>query len=467
MERKNAWLNYSKEQFEAVEATATAYKAFLDHGKTERECVRLAVDMAKDAGYTSLREAIRQGKQLKPGDKLYDTQMQKALLLFHIGEKPLEEGLNIVGAHIDSPRIDIKQNPLYENSELAYADTHYYGGIKKYQWVARPLALHGVVAKKDGTVLNIVIGEDESDPVVGISDLLIHLSQEQMTKKASEVITGEGLDIILAGQPLEGEEKDAVKAQLVKILKDKYDIEEEDFLSAELEAVPAEKARDFGLDRSMILGYGHDDRVCAYAEIQAMLSLPEVPEYTACCILTDKEEIGSVGATGMEAKFFENALFEILHLCGPHAGMGLRRALANSRMLSCDVSAGFDPMFADAFEKKNAAMLGRGVCYNKFTGARGKSGSNDANAEFIGRVRACMDDAGVAWQTAELGRVDLGGGGTIAYICALYGMEVIDSGVAVLNMHAPQEIISKADLYEAIRAYTAFLKHMGPRNDEI
>ena len=467
MERKNAWLNYNEKQNEAVEAAATAYKAFLDHGKTERECVREAVEMVKEAGYRSLREAIRKGEPLKPGDKLYDTQMQKALLLFHIGEKPLEEGMNILGAHIDSPRIDIKQNPLYENTDIAYADTHYYGGIKKYQWVARPLALHGVVAKKDGTVLNIVIGEDESDPVVGISDLLIHLSQEQMTKKASEVITGEGLDIILAGKPLEGEEKDAVKAQLVKILKDKYDIEEEDFLSAEIEAVPAEKARDFGLDRSMILGYGHDDRVCAYAEIQAMLSLPEVPEYTACCILTDKEEIGSVGATGMEAKFFENAVFELIQLCGGKACLGVRRALANSRMLSCDVSAGFDPMFADAFEKKNAAMLGRGVCYNKFTGARGKSGSNDANAEFIGRVRACMDDAQVAWQTAELGRVDLGGGGTIAYICALYGMEVIDSGVAVLNMHAPQEIISKADLYEAIRAYTAFVTNMGPRSDEM
>ena len=467
MERKNAWLTYSEKQAEALEALSASYKAFLDHGKTERECVREAVAMAKEAGYVSLREAIRAGKALKPGDKLYDTQMQKALLLFHIGGKPLEEGLNIVGAHIDSPRIDVKQNPLYENGELAYADTHYYGGIKKYQWVARQLAIHGVVAKKDGTVLDVVIGEDESDPVVGISDLLIHLSQEQMVKKASEVITGEGLDVILAGQPLKDEEKDAVKAGLIRILKEKYGIEEEDFLSAELEVVPAEKARDFGLDRSMILGYGHDDRVCAYAEIQAMLSLPEVPEYTACCILTDKEEIGSVGATGMQAKFFENAICEILALCGAKGDLSLRRALAGSRMLSCDVSAGFDPMFADAFEKKNAAMLGRGVCYNKFTGSRGKSGSNDANAEFLGRVRACMDDAEVNWQTAELGRVDLGGGGTIAYICALYGMEVIDSGVAVLNMHAPQEIISKADLYEAVRAYTAFLTKMGPRCDEM
>ena len=467
MERKNAWLNYSDKQLEAVEATASAYRVFLDHGKTERECVREAVDMAKEAGYKSLREAIREGRALKPGDKLYDTQMQKALLLFHIGEKPLEEGMNILGAHIDSPRLDIKQNPLYENTDLAYADTHYYGGIKKYQWIARPLALHGVVARKDGSVLEIAIGEDDNDPVVGVSDLLIHLSQDQMAKKASEAVTGEGLDIIMAGKPLQGEEKDAVLAQLLKILKEKYGFEEEDFLSAELEAVPAEKARDFGLDRSMILGYGHDDRVCAYACIQAMLSLPEVPEYTACCILTDKEEIGSVGATGMEAKFFENALCEIVHLNGKHGGLTLRRTLANSRMLSCDVSAGFDPMFAEAFEKKNAAILGRGVCYNKFTGARGKSGSNDANAEYLGRLRACMDDAEVAWQTAELGKVDQGGGGTIAYICALYGMEVVDSGVAVLSMHAPQEIISKADLFEAVRAYTAFLTHMGARNDVI
>ena len=423
--------------------------------------------MARQAGYKSLQEAIRAGEPLDPGEKLYDTQMKKSIVLFHVGAHKLEAGMNILGAHIDSPRIDIKQNPLYENSELAYADTHYYGGIKKYQWVARPLALHGVVAKKDGTLLDIVIGEDENDPVVGISDLLIHLSQEQMAKKASEVITGEGLDIILAGQPLAGEEKDAVKAQLLKLLKEKYGLEEEDLLSAELEAVPADKARDFGLDRSMILGYGHDDRVCAYACLEAMLSLPDIPEYTACCILTDKEEIGSVGATGMESKFFENALSELIYLNGQEPTMTLRRALANSRMLSCDVSAGFDPLFADAFEKKNAAMLGRGVCYNKFTGARGKSGSNDANAEFIGRLRACMDDANVAWQTAELGKVDLGGGGTIAYICALYGMEVIDSGVAVLSMHAPLEIINKADLYEAIRAYGAFLTHMGPRSDEM
>ena len=467
MERKNAWLRYSDEQLQALEATSAAYRLFLDHGKTERECVTEAVEMAREAGYVSLSEVIRRGEPLKPGTKVYLAQMKKALLLFHIGEQPLEAGLNIIGAHIDSPRIDIKQNPLYEDTDIAYADTHYYGGIKKYQWVARALALHGVVIRKDGSAVSIAIGEDENDPVVGISDLLIHLSQDQMAKKASEVVKGEALDIMLAGRPLKDVEKDAVKGRLLALLKERYGIEEEDLQSAEIEAVPAEHARDYGLDRSMILGYGHDDRVCAYAELQAMLSLPAVPKYTACCILTDKEEIGSVGATGMEAKFFENAVYELIALCGGNAALGVRRALANSRMLSCDVSAGFDPMFAEAFEKKNAAMLGRGVCYNKFTGSRGKSGSNDANAEFIGRVRACMDDAQVAWQTAELGRVDLGGGGTIAYICALYGMEVIDSGVAVLNMHAPQEIISKADLYEAIRAYTAFAVNMGPRCDEI
>jgi aspartyl aminopeptidase len=458
MERKNAWLNYSSKQLEAVEATATAYKAFLDHGKTERECVREAVEMAREAGYVSLREAIREGRALKPGDKLYETQMQKALLLFHIGEKPLEEGLNILGAHIDSPRIDLKQNPLYENNDIAYADTHYYGGIKKYQWVARALALHGVVAKKDGSVLSIVIGEDENDPVVGISDLLIHLSQEQMTKKASEVITGEGLDIILAGRPLEGEEKDAVKAQLVRILKEKYGIEEEDLLSAELEAVPAEKARDLGLDRSMILGYGHDDRVCAFAELKAVLELTGIPAYTCCGMLVDKEEIGSVGATGMRSNYLENAVAEILELQGAYSELNVRRALRNSRMLSCDVSAGFDPMYAGAFEKKNAAWLGRGVCFNKFTGSRGKSGSNDANAEYMAKLRRIMDENKVCWQTAELGKVDQGGGGTIAYICALYGMEVIDSGVSVLNMHAPMEIISKADLYESVKAYKAFMQ---------
>ena len=458
MERKNAWKQYDEQALSQVEKAAQGYRAFLDQGKTERECAAQAIAMAKTWGYTDLEDAVKAGKQVKPGDKLYLSQMGKAVMLFHVGKQPLENGLNIVGAHIDSPRIDLKQNPFYEDGDIAYADTHYYGGIKKYQWVARALALHGVVAKKDGTVVNIVIGEDEDDPVVGISDLLIHLSQEQMTKKANEFIGGEGLDIMLAGRPLADEEKEPVAAMLLKILKDKYGLEEEDMLSAEIEAVPAGRSRDYGLDRSMILGYGHDDRVCAFAELEAMKLLPAVPEYTCCCLLADKEEIGSVGATGMRARYFENAVAELLFLAtGQDSGLALRRALSRSRMLSCDVSAGFDPLYASAFEKKNAAFLGRGVCYNKFTGSRGKSGSNDANAEFIGRLRKIMDDHGIAWQTAELGKVDLGGGGTIAYICALYGMEVIDSGVPVLSMHAPQEIISKADLYEAIRAYAAFM----------
>ena len=383
--------------------------------------------------------------------------MNKAVLVFLIGKKPLAEGMNIVGAHIDSPRLDLKQNPLYEDGDFALADTHYYGGIKKYQWVARELALHGVVVKKDGTTVQICIGEKEDDPVVGVSDLLIHLSQDQMAKKLSEAITGEDLDIILGGKPLKGAEKEPVKAELLRILKEKYGIEEEDFFSAEIEAVPAGKARDFGLDRSMIMGYGHDDRVCAFAELKAILSLTGVPQYTCCGMLVDKEEIGSVGATGMQSNYLENTVAEILELQGLYSELNVRRALRNSRMLSCDVSAGFDPLYASAFEKKNAAWLGRGVCFNKFTGSRGKSGSNDANAEFIAKLRRIMDDNKVFWQMAELGRVDLGGGGTIAYICALYGMEVIDSGVAVLSMHAPMEIISKADLYESFKAYRAFM----------
>jgi len=463
MERPNAWKKYDKKTLKAVENAAKGYKAYLDKGKTERECAAEAVRMAQEAGYVELQSAIRRGGGVKPGDKFYQVQMGKAVMLFHVGKKPMAQGLNIVGAHIDSPRIDLKQNPFYEDGDIAYADTHYYGGIKKYQWVARPLALHGVAVRKDGAAVPIVIGEDEDDPVVGISDLLIHLSQEQMAKKASEFIGGEGLDIMLAGQPLKDEEKEPVKAMLLKILKDKYGLEEEDMISAEIEAVPAGRARDYGLDRSMILGYGHDDRVCAYAELAAMFHLPAQPEYTCCCLLADKEEIGSVGATGMQARYFENAVAELMSLAGEGGDLNLRRALAASRMLSCDVSAGFDPLYASTFEKKNAAFLGRGVCYNKFTGRGGKSGSNDANAEFIGRLRKIMDDHDISWQTAELGKVDLGGGGTIAYICALYGMEVIDSGVPVLSMHAPNEIISKADLYEAIRAYAAFMTDMGER----
>ena len=458
MNRPNAWKKYDETALKALEDISKRYIKYLDNGKTERECVTETVEIAKANGYIDLNDAIKAGKALVPGDKVYVNVMGKALMMFHLGEKSLENGINIVGSHVDSPRIDIKQNPFYEDTEFAYADTHYYGGIKKYQWAARPLALHGVVAKKDGTVVTISIGEKEDDPVVGISDLLIHLSGELMGKKASEVVGGENLDIILCGSPLAGEESDAVKANLLKILKDTYDIDEEDMLSAEIEAVPADKTRDFGLDRSMIIGYGHDDRVCAYASLEAILSMPAVPATTCCCLMSDKEEIGSVGATGMQARYFENAMAEIMNLMGDYSELMLRRALSNCRMLSCDVSAGYDPLYASAFEKKNSAILGHGVCYNKFTGSRGKGGSNDANAEYIGRLRKIMDDNDIAWQTSELGRVDVGGGGTIAYICALYGMEVIDSGVPVLNMHAPSEIINKADLYEAVKAYAAFMK---------
>ena len=457
MERPNAWKQYKKTELKKVEALAESYKDFLNRGKTERECVLYTVEALEKAGYIQLDKAIAGKKKLKAGDKVYVNKMNKAVVAFHIGKQPIEKGMNIVGAHIDSPRIDLKQNPFYEDTDFALADTHYYGGIKKYQWVARQLALHGVVAKKDGSTVNVCIGEKESDPVVGITDLLIHLSQEQAAKKLSEAITGENLDITLAGKPLAGEEKEAVKAQLLKILKDEYQIEEEDMLSAEIEAVPAEKARDFGLDRSMIIGYGHDDRSCAFAELQALLGIAGTPEYTCCGMLVDKEEIGSVGATGMQAHYMEDAVAEIANLIGQYSDLTVRRTLRNSRMLSCDVSAGYDPLYGSAFEKKNSAFLGRGVCYNKFTGRAGKGGSNDANAEFLGKIRKIMDDNKVCWQTAELGRVDLGGGGTIAYICALYGMEVIDSGVAVLNMHAPMEIISKADLYEAAKAYRAFM----------
>lgn len=457
MERKIAWNTYSDEDIAKLNAISTEYFEFLDNGKTERECVTETIAMAEKKGYRNLATIIANGEKLAAGDCVYSDCMGKAIMLFKLGKQPLEKGINIVGAHIDSPRMDLKQNPLYEDTGIAYLDTHYYGGIKKYQWVTIPLALHGVVAKKDGTLVNIVIGEDPSDPVVGISDLLIHLSADQLGKKASVVIEGEDLNVIIGGRPLKDEEKDPVKANMLAILKEKYDIEEDDFLSAEIEVVPAGPTRDFGLDRSMILGYGHDDRVCAYASINAILSIDETPEYTCCCVLADKEEIGSVGATGMSAKYFENAVAELINACGDYCDLKLRRALSACRMLSCDVSAGFDPNFAGVFERKNSAYLGKGVCFNKYTGSRGKSGSNDANAEFLGKLRKLMEDAGVNFQTAELGKVDQGGGGTIAYICAAYGMEVIDSGVAVLSMHAPWEIISKADLYEAVKAYRAFM----------
>lgn len=456
MERENAWNRYSKKNIEELENLCSDYRDFLDNGKTERECVAETIKMAEEAGYKNLEAVIKNGKKVKAGDKVYASYMGKSIVLFQIGKKPMEEGMNILGAHIDSPRLDIKQNPLYEDTELAYLDTHYYGGIKKYQWVTLPMAIHGVVVKKDGTVLKIVIGEEENDPVVFISDLLVHLSQTQLEKKGAKVVEGEDLNIIIGNQPLKGEKKDAVKKNILKIIKEKYDFEEEDFISAELEVVPAGKAKNAGLDSSMIMAYGQDDRVCAYTSLAAMLSKKKV-DTTACLLLVDKEEIGSVGATGMKSRFFENTLAELLDRMGCYSELILRRTLANSKMLSSDVSAAFDPTYASVFEKKNAAYFSKGIVINKFTGSRGKSGSNDANAEYISVIRNIFEKHNVAYQTAELGKVDQGGGGTIAYIMALYGMNVIDSGVAVLNMHAPYEVVSKADVYEAMKAYVAFI----------
>ena len=457
MERRNAWKDYTKKELKEMEKLCEDYRHFLDDGKTERECVSQSVRIAEQAGYRNLADVIEEGGKLTAGDKVYSVNMNKSIALFQIGRQPLEKGMAILGAHIDSPRMDIKQNPLYEDTELAFLDTHYYGGIKKYQWVTLPLAIHGVIVKKDGEVVPVCVGEDEKDPVFCVTDLLIHLSQERMSKKATEVIEGEALDILVGSQPLKGEEKDAVAKNILSILKEKYDMEEEDFLSAELEVVPAGKARESGFDTSMIMAYGQDDRVCAFTSLLAMVEV-ENTEYTTCCLLVDKEEIGSVGATGMRSRNFENTVAEVLSLTGQYSDLALRRCLANSRMLSSDVSAAFDPTYASAYEKKNAAYFGRGLVFNKFTGSRGKSGSNDANAEFMAQIRGILKDAKVAYQTAELGKVDIGGGGTIAYIMALYGMNVIDCGVAVLNMHAPWEITSKADIYETKKGYVVFLE---------
>lgn len=457
MERRNAWKDYTKKELKEMEKLCEDYRHFLDDGKTERECVSQSVRIAEQAGYRNLADVIEEGGKLTAGDKVYSVNMNKSIALFQIGRQPLEKGMAILGAHIDSPRMDIKQNPLYEDTELAFLDTHYYGGIKKYQWVTLPLAIHGVIVKKDGEMVPVCVGEDEKDPVFCVTDLLIHLSQERMSKKATEVIEGEALDILVGSQPLKGEEKDAVAKNILSILKEKYDMEEEDFLSAELEVVPAGKARESGFDTSMIMAYGQDDRVCAFTSLLAMVEV-ENTEYTTCCLLVDKEEIGSVGATGMRSRNFENTVAEVLSLTGQYSDLALRRCLANSRMLSSDVSAAFDPTYASAYEKKNAAYFGRGMVFNKFTGSRGKSGSNDANAEFMAQIRGILKDAKVAYQTAELGKVDIGGGGTIAYIMALYGMNVIDCGVAVLNMHAPWEVTSKADIYETKKGYVVFLE---------
>ena len=454
MYAKNTWEKYKDNLNEVMEYNE-GYKDYISKNKTERACVKDSIRLAKEKGFKPLDSF----ETLKPGDKVYVNNRDKNIALFVIGNKPLTEGMRILGAHIDSPRMDLKQNPLYESEGFALADTHYYGGVKKYQWVTIPLSLYGVVAKKDGTVVDVVIGEDDNDPVVGISDLLIHLAADQLDKKAAKVIEGENLDVTLGNMPLAGEEKDAVKANILKLLKDKYDIEEEDFVSAEIEVVPSGKARDYGLDRSMIAGYGHDDRVCAYTSLTAILDM-DVCDYTCCTILVDKEEIGSVGATGAHSLFFENTVGEMLVKMGIDSFVQTRLTLSRSKMLSSDVSAGVDPLYVSVNDKKNAAYLGNGIVFNKYTGARGKSGSNDASAEYVARIRAVMDESKIHYQTAELGKVDQGGGGTIAYILGNYNMDVIDAGIAVLNMHAPMEIVSKVDVYETYQAYKAFLKNV-------
>ena len=495
MERDVAWKKYDEADLEALEHLAAEYIDFISDNKTERECAASAVALAEEHGYLPLDQAVREGRTLKAGDKVWAQAHGKALILAHLGSAPLAEGFNILGAHLDSPRLDLKQNPFSESNGLAHLDTHYYGGIKNYQWVTLPLALHGVIAKTDGTVVEVNVGEDAGDPVFCVTDLLIHLAGKQMGKKASEVVEGEDLDILIGNRPLviekdeadgtdDGDaaadadpaatevdaadrpvyeklaEKEPVKAFALKLLAEKYGIAEEDFLSAEIEAVPAGRARDLGFDRSMVIGYGQDDRVCAFTSLAAQLALADAAlEKTGMCVLVDKEEIGSVGATGMASQFFENTVAEIMELAGEGGPLPLRRALAASSMLSSDVSAGFDPAYAAAFEAKNSAYLGRGLVFNKYTGSRGKSGSNDASAEYVARIRRVMGDAGVSFQTAELGKVDVGGGGTIAYIPAKYGMDVIDSGVPVLSMHAPWEVTSKADIYEAFKGYEAFLKN--------
>ena len=455
--REIAWNKYDEQKMKEVMDFSEGYKKFISECKTERECVTESIKIAEAHGYRNLEDVIRNQETLKPGDKVYANNMGKTIALFLIGKEPLEKGMKILGAHIDSPRLDLKQNPLYEDKDLAMLETHYYGGIKKYQWVTLPLAMHGVIVRKDGSSVQVNIGENENDPVVGISDLLVHLSSDQLGKKGSVVIEGEDLNITVGSIPLKDEEKDAVKMNVLKLLKETYQIEEDDFVSAEIEVVPAGKARDYGLDRSMVMGYGHDDRVCAYTSLKAILDIQEIPQYTSCCILVDKEEIGSVGATGAQSLFFENTIAQILHLCGDDTFLSVRKALAHSMMLSSDVSAGFDPLYKEVNDPKNAAYLGNGIVFNKYTGARGKSGSNDANPEYFAKIRNVMDQNGIHFQTAELGKVDQGGGGTIAYILGNYDMNVIDAGIAVLNMHAPHEIVSKVDVYEAYLAYTQFL----------
>ena len=452
------WDKLDDEELSRLMAFCEDYKSFLDASKTEREAASEIIRFAEKSGYRNLKELISSNTKLKSGDKVYAVNYDKTVAMFVIGNKPMEDGLNIVGSHIDSPRLDLKPNPLYQETGLSLLKTHYYGGIKKYQWVTLPLALHGVIIKKGGEKLNVVIGEDESDPVLYITDLLIHLSADQMEKKLSKAIEGEELNVLFGSIPLKDSDKDTrVKMNILRLLNEKYGITEEDFITAELEVVPAGKSRDVGLDRSMIMAYGHDDRVCAYTSLRAMLEI-EKPEKTCVVLFVDKEEVGSIGATGMHSRFFENTVAEVMELAEGYSDLKLRRALSNSRMLSSDVTAAVDPTFQSVNEKNNASYLGKGISFAKYTGARGKGGCNDANAEYIGALRDLFNENGITWQTGELGKVDQGGGGTIAYILAEYDMEVIDCGVPMLSMHAPWEITSKADVYETYRAYKVFLE---------
>ena len=461
MAAKFAWEKYDEKHIKKLEKLCKEYREFLDNGKTERECVDTIVNGIEKEGYRELESLMKEGATLKKGDKVYSVWMNKSIVMYRIGSKPMSEGINILGAHIDSPRLDVKQKPLYEDSDhsFAYLDTHYYGGVKKYQWVTVPLALHGVIIRKDGTKVDVVIGEQDDDPVFAITDLLVHLSREQLEKKANKVIEGEKLDLLIGSTAVEGVENEAVKQNILNILKEKYDVAEDDFVSAELEVVPAGKARDMGMDRSMVMAYGQDDRICAFTSLMAILDI-DTPKRTACCLLVDKEEIGSQGASGMQSRFFENTVAEVAALTGNPGDLSLRRALQNSRMLSSDVNAAYDPLFPEVFEKKNTAFLSRGLVFSKYTGSGGKSGSNDANAEYIAELRSIMDANDVKFQFAELGRVDAGGGGTIAWLMARYGMEVIDSGLAILCMHAPMEISSKADICQAVKGYRVFLTEL-------
>lgn len=457
---KSAWNKYGKNDLIELEDLCTSYKKFLSDCKTERECVAYFIDVANKNNFKDLKQIIKNGEKLKKGDKVYYSKMDKTLILAIIGEEDLEKGFNIIGSHVDAPRVDLKQTPVYESDGLCFFDTHYYGGIKKYHWVARPMCLKGVVIKKDGEKININLGDNENDPYVGFSDLLPHLWKDQAVKKAMDVIEGEQLNLLVGNKPSEKDSKNKVKQNIINILEEKYGICEDDLISAELQVVPAGPAKDYGLDRSMIVGYGQDDRVCAFTSFIAMLNLKKVPKRTCVCILADKEEIGSVGATGMESRLFENFSAELINSCRDYSDLILKRALQNSYMLSADVTCAYDPNFPSETPKQSTAFFSNGVAISKYTGSRGKSGCNDANPEFLAKLRNIFDEDNVSYQLGELGKVDQGGGGTIAYFLAKYGMEVVDIGVPLQNMHAPFEVASKADIFEAYKSYCTFYKKL-------